>query len=109
MGSGFFKGIDPIGQLVGSVAGKNSWFSKMAHYDPIMGSSVGKVISPATYDAGQAYGARRNVTPTPTPFAGVQPTLQDANNGYVQQSQRAANVNRPVGAGPQSIFQQGSY
>jgi hypothetical protein len=84
--------LDPIQRF----AGKNSFIAKQDSYDPLMKNT----------DAGQAYAGRHNVGSTPTPYAGVTPTLQDANNGYIQASARAANMNRPVGS--QSQFQMGT-
>lgn len=88
MGS-FFNSIaklDPIQQL----AGKNSFVAKMDSYDPLMKNT----------DLGQAYANRHNTGPqAPTPYAGITPTLADANSGYqapapasayVQQAQRVA-------------------
>lgn len=98
MGSSFFNPIhqlDPIGNLIGSIAGPHSFVAKEAHYDPLASSGFGKAVSPAMYNAGQAYGNRLNVTSTPTPFAGKDPTLQDANNGYVQQAQAVAQRQQP--------------
>jgi hypothetical protein len=89
-GHSFFTNLgswmDPVQQF----AGKNSWASRMASYDPLMSSSVGKYIDPAAAQNGQAYANRNNVSgyPNPTPYAGVTPTLQDANNGYVQAAQK---------------------
>lgn len=95
--------------------GGNSFFGKMAAYDPlnkfansIQDSPFGKVLNYAdpvrdptnptkslaqsAVQAGNEYSNRNNVSgyPNPTPYAGVQPTLQDANNGYVQAAQRVA-------------------
>jgi hypothetical protein len=89
VGSNFFRGLDPAGQLIGHFAGPNSFIAKEAHYDPLASSGFGKAVSPAMYNAGQAYGARNNVTSSPTPFAGLNPTLQDANAGYVQATKNA--------------------
>ncbi len=64
--------VDPIQML----AGKNSFIAKQDSYDPLMKNT----------DAGQAYAARHNVGSTPTPYAGVTPTLGDAFAGYKQQN-----------------------
>lgn len=99
MGSTFFKGIDPIGQLAGSLAGKNSWFARMSSYDPIISSGAGKVIAPAAHDVGVQYSQRHtDMNPAataanfPTPYAGVAPSLADANNGYVRAAQAQAQA-----------------
>jgi hypothetical protein len=81
--------------------GSNSFFGKMGSQDAVGNWLGGMGIQSPMYNAGQAYAARNNVTASPTPFAGVQPTLSDANNGYLQQSQRVAQQQqRPIGASP---------
>jgi hypothetical protein len=70
--------VDPIQML----AGKNSFIAKQDSYDPLMKNT----------DAGQAYAARHNVTSTPTPYAGVTPTLGDALAGYKQNNPAVSPV-----------------
>lgn len=60
--------FDPIQQF----AGKNSFIAKQDSYDPLMKNT----------SLGQQYADRHNVTSTPTPYAGVSPTLGDAFAGY---------------------------
>lgn len=62
--------VDPIQML----AGKNSFVAKQDSYDPLMKNT----------SLGQAYADRHNVGSTPTPYAGVAPTLGDALAGYQQ-------------------------
>lgn len=85
--------FDPIQQF----AGKNSFIAKQDSYDPLMKNS----------DAGQAYAQRHVVGSTPTPYAGVTPTLQDANQGYIQASMQARQkAQQPFGTNtPQSPYQ----
>ena len=84
--------FDPIQQF----AGKNSFIAKEDSYDPLMKNT----------DLGQAYANRHNTGPqAPTPYAGINPTLADANAGYqqnpapasayVQQAQRVAQQQQP--------------
>lgn len=83
--------FDPIQRF----AGPHSFIAKEDSFDPIMKNTAN----------GQAYANRMNVGPqAASPFAGVAPTLQDANNGYLQAS-RQAMQQRPV---MQSPYQQGS-
>lgn len=83
--------IDPIQRF----AGPNSFIAKEDSYDPLMKNTA----------LGQAY-ANRNVVPTTVaPYAGVTPTLQDANNGYIQQSRNfTQQQQRPVAGKPQGFF-----
>lgn len=119
MGSNFFqKAINPAGAIFGNnsilgkiggsmtegpaaFAGPNSFIAKESHYDPLMGSSAGAYINPAAHAAGVAYGNRLNVGSTPTPFAGVTPTLADANAGYVQRQSAPPTGMITPSAGPQ--------
>jgi hypothetical protein len=99
---GVVNSIDPAYTLAGktvldpaTLAGRNSFIAKEASYDPLMKSGAGQYIDPAAANVGQQYAARNNVMQGPTPYAGVNPTLQDANNqyqpqNYVQQSQKFA-------------------
>lgn len=101
---GIVNSVDPMYNISGktvldpaTLAGRNSWIAKEASYDPLMRSGAGKYIDPSAANVGQQYAARHDVTSTPTPFAGVNPTLQDANNQYnpasfVQQSQKFAQA-----------------
>lgn len=100
MGSSFTKMLNPMAALdiPGRLAGNNSWLARMTSYDPIMKTSVGKVLAPNMYARGQAY-AQRHDDPNaaltaqnrPTPYAGLDPTLRDANAGYVTAANNAVN------------------
>jgi hypothetical protein len=117
---GIVNSVDPAYTLAGktvldpaTLAGKNSWIAKEASYDPLMKSGAGKYIDPSAANVGQQYAARHDVTSTPPAFAGVNPTLQDATNGYqpasyVQQSQKFAQAQqqqRPQ----QNLWGSGNY
>jgi len=90
MGNGFLnpmRAADIPGRLIGS----NSFVGRATAYDPLMNSGVGKVLAPNAYDKGQQYAAthfnqEKNI---PGPYAGITPTLQDANNQYVLATQKA--------------------
>jgi len=83
MGSNFFKSaLDPLGGLVGRIAGPNSFLAKTASHDPIVGGPVGKVLNPNMYANAQAYRAATHPVTTQGPYAGVTPTLAMANAGY---------------------------
>jgi hypothetical protein len=106
MGSSFLRqGLDPIGSVISHFAGPNSGFAKLAGYDPLISSSVGKFMSPGAYNLGQQYINRRNppagYQPAPTPYAGQDPTLRDANAGYVNAANQAVEQRNKA-------FQQGS-
>lgn len=80
--------------------GTHSFFDKMAAYDPTLSSPIGKYIDPVAAGMGQRYRDRLKVGSTPTPYAGVNPTLADANNGYVQAAKKqiaTTPVAKPVG------------
>lgn len=106
---GLVDSVDPTYTVTGktvldpaTIAGPNSWISKEASYDPLMQSGAGKYIDAAGAQAGQNYSNRNVVTSTPTPYAGVTPTLPDATSGYVQAAQRvAAQKQQPAVAGAQ--------
>lgn len=107
--------IDPAGAILGAAAGPNSWVAKEAHYDPLASSGFGKAVAPNMYNAGQAYGARNKVDFGPTPYAGINPTLQDASSGYqpnayVQQAQKVAAAQQQARPGQQQqMWGNGSY
>lgn len=93
---GIVNSVDPAYTFSGktvldpaTLAGPNSWISKEASYDPLMQSGYGKYIDAAGAQAGQNYSNRNVVTQTPTPFANVTPTLNDATNQYVAATQKA--------------------
>jgi len=91
MGS-FFKAIDVPGKLMGS----NSWTARMTAYDPLMKTGVGKTLAPNAYDKGQQYASthfnqEKNI---PGPYAGITPTLNDANNQYLVATQKAQQANQ---------------
>lgn len=91
MGSQFFKAID----IPGKLAGNNSWLARMTSYDPLMQTGIGKVLAPNSYARGQAYSQRlqppAGTQVAPTPYAGLNPTLRDANAGYVNAANNAVN------------------
>lgn len=100
MGSSFLQKLNPASALdiPGRLAGNNSWLARMTSYDPLMQTGVGKVLAPNAYARGQAYSQRHmdpNAAATaiqrPTPFAGQDPTLRDANAGYVNAANQAVN------------------
>lgn len=65
--------------------GSNSFFSKLYTYDPLQHLGVSKYLDPA---ADKILGGGKYSTSsgpgTPGPYAGVTPTLADANAGYVR-------------------------
>lgn len=75
--------------------GANSFFSKLASNDPLAKS--------LNLPGAHGWDNRHNVgNIPPTPYSGVEPTLADANAGYVQQAQRAGQqAQSPYGQPPQ--------
>jgi hypothetical protein len=110
MGSSFLRSaLDPIGSTISRFAGPNSFYAKANAYDPLMSSPVGKFMSPGNYNVGQQYANRHNdpnpvatAAQRPTPYAGVDPTLRDANAGYVNAANQAV-------AQRNKTWQQGSF
>lgn len=93
MGSkSFFKvGLDPLGSQLGSLIGNNSSFAKFAYDSPLINSKFGKVMSPSLYEDGQTYDKALHPAPSAGgSFVNVAPTLNDANNSYVQAAGAAA-------------------
>lgn len=95
MGSSFFRpSLDPIGAILGKIAGPNSAFAEFAHSAPAQG--VLKATDPSAYALGQQYGNRANppagyVAPA-TPAAGMAPSLGTAAGGYTPGAMAAANA-----------------
>lgn len=100
------SGIDPIGTILGHVAGPNSFIAKEAHYLPGGGTGLQKATAPDLYNAGQAYGNRNNTGPQATPaFAGISPTLGDSLAGYQPAANGTPSVSTPT-AQSQAYVQQ---
>lgn len=79
--------------------GANSFFSKLASNDPLAKS--------LNLPGAHGWDNRHNVgNIPPTPYSGVEPTLADANAGYVQQAQRAGQqAQTPYGQQPRPMGQ----
>lgn len=94
MGSGFFKVLNPMAamDLPGRLAGNNSWLARMASYDPLAQTPIGKVVAPYGSDIGRAY-SQRHAPPMGYAGAGYggDASLSGANRGYIQASQDAMN------------------
>lgn len=85
MGSTFFSSGSGVGKFASNLAPVDKYL---------------RYVSPGAsrqYKQGQEYQNRMNVDFGPTPFAGKQPTLADANAGYVQAARSAAPM---VGMAP---------
>lgn len=88
--------------------GSNSFFSKLYTYDPLQHLGISKYIDPA---ANAILGGGKYSTSsgpgTPGPYAGVTPTLADANAGYVRAA-AGAQQQPSTGASMNNLFGQQS-
>lgn len=84
--------------------GSNSFFSKLYTYDPLNHLGVGKYLDPAmnAIEGGGKYSTSSG-SGTPGPYAGVTPTLADANAGYVRAAAGAQNSAAVPGTAPQRM------
>lgn len=87
--------------------GSNSFFSKLYTYDPLQHLGVSKYIDPA---ANAILGGGKYSTSsgpgTPGPYAGVTPTLADANAGYVRAAANPVPPAAGTGTSMNSLFGQ---
>jgi hypothetical protein len=74
----------------------NSFLAKMYTYDPMNQLGVSKYVDPVATKLFGNY-SKSSGPGTPGPYAGITPTLADANNGYVK---AAAAASTPTPAAP---------
>jgi hypothetical protein len=114
--SNFFRQalVDPGGMTLHALGvDKSPAVQRFASMMPGTDWGVTKELAPTAYNAQQAWMAKQRPQFTTGPYAGVTPTLADANSGYgeaagnaVQNAQRMVGVTQP----PRSTAQQaGQY